>query len=62
MLQLKDLWGRSVGEEVRIWDGSVDSRCSLRTRNLEGCAARGSIELAGVQLMEEGSTVSANCQ
>jgi len=41
---------------------SVDSRCSLRMRILEGCASRVPVELAGVQLIQEYSAASANCQ
>jgi hypothetical protein len=62
MLQLKDLWGRSGGDEVKTWDGSVDSRCSRGTDIFNVCAARVRIEAAGIQLIQKCSTASANCQ
>jgi len=58
VLQLKNLWERSVDDEGTTWDGSVDSRCSLRMRIVDGCAARGPIDVADLQLIEQCSTAN----
>jgi hypothetical protein len=41
------------------WDGAVDSRCPVRRRIPDGCAAR--IEVPGVHFIKKGSTAGANC-